>query len=64
MIDTGRRFYSVELVESVLDGMAMMKVGGLHVHMFKHSRHYRAAKMQSAALQMNMRDARPYTLTR
>jgi hypothetical protein len=26
MIDTGRRFYSVELVESLLEGMSMMKM--------------------------------------
>ena len=31
MIDTGRRFYSVELVESLLEGMAMMKMNVLHM---------------------------------
>jgi hexosaminidase len=31
MIDTGRRFYSVDLVESVLEGMAMMKMNVMHL---------------------------------
>ena len=31
MIDTGRRFYSVPLVESVLEGMAAMKMNVLHM---------------------------------
>ena len=30
-IDTGRRFYPVELVESLLDGMAMMKMNVMHM---------------------------------
>jgi hypothetical protein len=31
MIDTGRRFYPVELVESLLEGMAMMKMNVMHM---------------------------------
>jgi hypothetical protein len=31
MIDTGRRFYSVELVESLLEGMSMMKMNVMHM---------------------------------
>ena len=31
MIDTGRRFYSVSLVESILEGMAVMKMNVLHM---------------------------------
>eukprot|EP01043_Picozoa_sp_COSAG02_P029430 COSAG02_NODE_1831_length_10724_cov_44.091859_8_plen_413_part_00 len=31
MIDTGRRFYSVDLVESLLEGMSMMKMNVLHM---------------------------------
>ena len=31
MIDTGRRFYSVGLVESILEGMAMMKMNVMHM---------------------------------
>ena len=33
MIDTGRRFYSVGLVESILDGMAMYKMNVLHMYL-------------------------------
>eukprot|EP00040_Diaphanoeca_grandis_P018485 m.97205 g.97205 ORF g.97205 m.97205 type:complete len:705 (+) comp26958_c0_seq2:225-2339(+) len=33
MIDTGRRFYSVALVESILEGMAMMKMNVIHMSM-------------------------------
>ena len=31
MIDTGRRFYPVELVESLLEGMSMMKLNVMHM---------------------------------
>lgn len=33
MIDTGRRFYPLALVESVLEGMAMYKMNVLHFHL-------------------------------
>ena len=33
MIDTGRRFYPVPLVESILDGMASVKMNVLHFHL-------------------------------
>ena len=33
MIDTGRRFYPIPLVESILDGMELFKLNVLHFHL-------------------------------
>lgn len=53
MIDTGRRFYPVPLVKSILDGMAAVKMNVLHFHLSEEC--FRVASTSYPALTASCR---------